>query len=114
MKCDIVKFGYSNEVAVDQNFDLNLLRRMKQVKDVRGTYVPREDSDIEVKLSQKIVLDEPEIEKINIDDLQRNSDQYREWWLNEQKKSEKVSKELECLKLELAQFRKESSDETNS
>jgi len=107
MKADIIVFSYSDHYAVNNDFDLNQVRRLVKVKEVKGKYVPDEEKYLEIKIGREISIDEEEIEKINLDKLKEDRDSYFRWWRQEQDKVKKLEEELKCKKIELDELRKE-------
>jgi hypothetical protein len=109
---DIIRFGYGEEFAVDGRFDLNNLRALKRVKTVGDKYIPdyTKKKSLEILLDCTVTYEEEEIEKVVVEDIKREKDQYSRWWNEEKTKTRKLSEELKCAKLEIEALKKEDKE----
>lgn len=103
---DIIRFGYSF-FAVNSTFNLNEIRGFNPVKMSGDTYIP-EEVKVEIILNQKVTFDNEEIEKVNVESLKKERDQYSRWWNEEQTAKRKIDEELKCLKLDVQRMKDES------
>ena len=106
---DIIKLGYGHEFAIPSSFDLNQLRQLTSVKVVNGKYIPNPNNDktIEIVINQKVVEQAEEVEKVIVEDLKRERDQYNRWWSDARTEHNKVKEELTCLKKTLKVVKEE-------
>jgi len=111
MKATILSFGYSNNYAIPEEFDLNVLKKLLRVKEKGEVFIPEEDEDITIKVGKKITLEEKEIEAVNIKEIKQDKENYSRWWREEQAKVKKLEEELLCKKLEIEEFKKEKPNE---
>jgi len=111
MKADIIVFSYNDHYAVNDDFDLNQVRRLVKVKEVKGKYIPDEEKYLEIRIGREVSIDEVEIEKLNFDKLKEDRDSYSRWWIQEQAKVIKLEEELKCKKLEIEELRKEVKED---
>lgn len=105
---DIIEFGWNYHYAVDRHFDLNGLRQLVPVKEKGKKYIPAEEGEnvIRIVLNKEVIFEEEEVEKVIIDDLKRDKEQYSKWWTDEQAKNKKLEEELKCLKIDLEKMKK--------
>jgi hypothetical protein len=105
---DVIKFYYGREFMVDEQFDLNQLRRLNKVKKVGSTYIldPDNTEKIEVIIEANFVLGESQTEKVIVEELTKDKDQYSKLWTEERERTNKLSNELNCAKLEIDALKK--------
>lgn len=107
MKADIIVLGWNDYYAVNSDFDLNEVRKLVKVKEVKGKFLPEDEKTLEIKIGREIVVEEKEIEKVEISKLEDDNKNYSRWWTEEKEKVKKLEEELRCKKLELDEMRKE-------
>lgn len=112
---DLIKFGWSAQYAVDREFDLNQLRYFTKIKEKGKKYVTSDDADenIFIKVNIDMTEDKEEIEKIDLEEITKDRDNYKRWYQEGQSEFTKAKKELECLKASIEIMKKEKKDETD-
>jgi hypothetical protein len=94
---DIIKFGWSEEYAVDETFDLNCLRELIKVKELgRGYALDAEKSGIVVHIGKGslVAIAEEAAENLKIRDLEDNLDSYRRAYEESQKTVKQLKEKL--------------------
>lgn len=104
---EILTIGYGNSFALEPGFDLNQLRRLHPVEEVKGNYVPAPGhSDFYVTFNKTLIVDDAKIEESKLAKAEEDKENYRRWWSSEQEKTRKLQSDLDCLKLQLQEMSK--------
>lgn len=107
MKRDLLKVGYT-EFVIPMDFDLNQLRGFDEVEHKGEVYVGK-NNIIKIELNIDFESDPQEVEKVSAEYEKGQANQYREWWMDNNKKVDELQKEVDCYKQRIEEMKKENT-----